>query len=86
MPRTPNFSLLAPQEVEEPEPLAVALELYGGVETEAQVKGKLGSGVKEATVDLVLAWPQLEELLRACHHKGRWGQALSCSVLARGDG
>ena len=51
--------------------------MYGGFETEAQVKGKLGSGVKEATVDLVLAWPQLEELRRACHHKGRWGQALS---------
>ena len=54
--------------------------MYGGFETEAQVKGKLGSGVKEATVDLALAWQQLEELLRACQHKGRWGQALSSLV------
>jgi hypothetical protein len=31
-------------------------------------------------VDLVVAWPQLEELRRAGRHKGRWGQALSSLV------
>lgn len=40
-------------------------------------QGDPGPGIREAVLDLVAGWPQLEDLKLASGHKGRWAQALS---------